>query len=155
MSDRDFYWSTMQLSDVPHRGFVWGSECQTELVAVSIQRHECCDLCPYHEDWCMPIKNPLVGVSCRQAPSSHSEVVSGPASLAGFLWTLGNYMSVIAVDRLGMAVGFPLVQCNLIISNIWALFYYHEIKGRNAICWFLLSTLTILAGVSLLAMYGL
>ena len=75
--------------------------------------------------------------------------------MAGLLWTLGNYLSVVAVDALGISIGFPIVQCNLIISNLWALFYYHEIQGREAVYWFMGSTLVIVAGVCLLAVFGL
>lgn len=92
---------------------------------------------------------------CRSAPSFHVRVAAGPACLAGILWSLGNYLSILAVASLGMAVGWPLVQCSLIVSNVWALFWYREVEGRKAIFWFLASSCIILCGVCLLAYFGL
>jgi glucose uptake protein GlcU len=70
-------------------------------------------------------------------------VAAGPGCLAGFLWSIGNYLSILAVVSLGMAVGWPLVQCSLIVSNVWALFYYREVEffeGHRAIVYFLASS---------------
>lgn len=92
---------------------------------------------------------------CRQPPSFQASVAALPACLAGILWSIGNYLSIVAVDRLGMAIGWPLVQCSLIVSNLWALFWYKEIQGPSAIFWFLCSALVIIAGVFMLAWFGL
>ena len=42
--------------------------------------------------------------------------------LAGTLWSIANYLSIIATDFLGIAVGWPIADCAIIVSNSWAIF---------------------------------
>ena len=97
----------------------------------------------------------MVMVLRSKLPSFHFRVASGPACLAGLLWSIGNFCGIWAVDSLGIAVAFPLVQSSLIVSNCWALFWYREVTGRKAIAWFLGSSCVIVLGVLLLACFGL
>ena len=55
----------------------------------------------------------------RPIPSMQFRVASGPAILTGVLWSLGNFLSIYAVEYLGLSLGWPLVQCQLIISSLW------------------------------------
>lgn len=55
----------------------------------------------------------------RPVPSMQFRVASGPAILTGVLWSLGNFLSIYAVQYLGLSLGWPLVQCQLIISSLW------------------------------------
>lgn len=55
---------------------------------------------------------------------------------------------------LGMAIGWPLVQCNLIVSSAWGVFYYKEVEGRQPIIMFVLSTVVVILGMALLAWFG-
>lgn len=91
---------------------------------------------------------------CRPLPSFHVKVAAAPALLAGTLWSTANIFSVIAVDKLGLSIGYPLIQCQLIISNLWAIFYYHELRTMMAGIQFFVATLVLLLGGWLLAWYG-
>ena len=55
----------------------------------------------------------------RPIPSMQCRVAAGPAILTGALWSLGNFLSIYAVEYLGLSLGWPLVQCQLIISSLW------------------------------------
>lgn len=90
----------------------------------------------------------------RPVPSLQVRVASGPALLTGVLWSTGNFLSIYAVNYLGLALGWPLVQCQLIVSSLWAILYYHEINGWRTVAIFALSTACILIGVFVLASYG-
>jgi len=90
----------------------------------------------------------------RPVPSLQIRVASGPALLTGLLWSAGNFLSIYAVQYLGLALGWPLVQCQLIVSSLWAIFYYREIQGWITIVIFAVSTAVILVGVFILAAHG-
>lgn len=90
----------------------------------------------------------------RSVPSFEVKVAAAPALLAGTLWSTGNLLSILAIDALGLAVGYPLIQCQIIISNLWAMLYYHELQTSLASWSFFISTLVLLGGVWLLAYYG-
>ena len=90
----------------------------------------------------------------RPIPSLQVRVASGPALLTGLLWSAGNFLSIYAVNYLGLSLGWPLVQCQLIVSSLWAILYYREINGWKTIAIFVASTACILAGVFVLASYG-
>ncbi len=55
----------------------------------------------------------------RPIPSMQCKVAAGPAILTGALWSLGNFLSIYAVEYLGLSLGWPIVQCQLIISSLW------------------------------------
>ena len=99
--------------------------------------------------------NHLSFTFCRERPPIHLRVASGPALLAGVLWSTGNITGIYAIEALGIAVGWPLVQSSLVIANVWAIWYYKEVSGRRPIFWFLGSSVLILAGMCLLALFGL
>ncbi|KAK3236895.1 hypothetical protein CYMTET_52990, partial [Cymbomonas tetramitiformis] len=82
-------------------------------------------------------------------------VAAKPALLTGLLWSGGNFSSIYATQYLGMALGWPLVQCQLIVSTLWGVFYYEEITGSRSIVVLLLSSLLMLLGVIILGVYGL
>lgn len=95
------------------------------------------------------------GLLTGQHPSLHVRAVAGPALLTGVLWSLGNLCSIWAVQHLGLSVGFPLVQCQLIVSTAWAVLYYREVPAGSRSLWmFVGSTLVVVAGMMLLAAYG-
>jgi glucose uptake protein GlcU len=47
----------------------------------------------------------------------------GPGMLAGLFWAIGNYCGTYAILYLGMAIGFPLTQANIIIAGLWGKLY--------------------------------
>ena len=67
----------------------------------------------------------------RPIPSMQCRVAAGPAILTGALWSLGNFLSIYAVEYLGLSLGWPLVQCQLIISSLWCA---GRAPAREAVC---------------------
>lgn len=80
----------------------------------------------------------------------HFETCAKPALLTGVLWSAGNACSIVAISRLGVAVGWPLVQCQLVVSTSWGVWYYREVRGRKAIAGFFASAAFVLFGVIML-----
>eukprot|EP00899_Mesostigma_viride_P017118 jgi/Mesvir1/25407/Mv01441-RA.1 len=91
----------------------------------------------------------------RPVPDFQFRVAAKPALTTGLLWSVGNFCSIYATQYLGMAVGWPLVQCQLLVSGLWGIFYYEEVTGSRAIALFFLSALVVLAGVVMLSIFGL
>lgn len=91
----------------------------------------------------------------REYPKLHTRTVAAPALLCGALWSVGNFSTVYAVQYLGMAVGIPLVQCQLIVSTSWSIWWYREVKIQaKTVSLFLGSTFIILCGMILLSLFG-
>lgn len=67
---------------------------------------------------------------------------------------LVDLCSIFATEYLGIAIGWPIVQCQLVVSNLWGIFYYGEITGQKSIMVFLGSALVLLGGVVVLSVYG-
>ena len=63
--------------------------------------------------------------------------------------------SIYATAYLGMAYGWPLVQCQLLISALWSIFYYQEITDKFSIAVFGGSCFVVLLGVIVLGKYGM
>tara|TARA_B100001540_G_scaffold312257_1_gene333063 strand:+ start:150 stop:1223 length:1074 start_codon:yes stop_codon:yes gene_type:complete len=80
----------------------------------------------------------------------HFETCAKPALLTGLLWSAGNACSIVAISKLGVAIGWPLVQCQLVVSTSWGVWYYREVRGRKAIAGFFASALFVLFGVIML-----
>ncbi len=80
-------------------------------------------------------------------PSFHFQILIGPGSMAGFLYSLGNFCSIITVTALGQGVGYSFVQTSMLISGIWGIFYFGEVKGSERIFKWLLSSLVTLIGI--------
>jgi hypothetical protein len=91
----------------------------------------------------------------RPMPPWHLDVAAKPALLTGLLWSAGNVSSILAIQHLGLAVGWPLVQCQLIVSTVWGIFYYREVTGAAPVGMFFISALVVLSGVVILGKYGM
>jgi glucose uptake protein GlcU len=77
-------------------------------------------------------------------PRWHVRELGVPGILAGLFYSVGNFGSILAVAYLGQGVGFSFCQGNLLISGLWAVFYFREITGRDAILkWFASACVTI------------
>jgi len=74
--------------------------------------------------------------------------------LSGILWTGGFVCGTYATLILGNTIGFPLVQCQILISGMWGIFYYKEVQGFKLIASFFMFALIMLGGVILLSFYG-
>ncbi len=80
-------------------------------------------------------------------PSFHFRILFGPGSMAGLLYSLGNFSKIIAITQLGQGVGYSFVQTSLLVSGIWGIFYFGEVKGSERIFKWLLSSLVTLIGI--------
>lgn len=87
-------------------------------------------------------------------PSFQVKVASGPALLTGLFWSAGNFLSIYATLYLGISLGWPLVQCQLLISALWAVFYYKEVSSSMAAAVLVASSLVVVAGAVLLSYFG-
>ncbi|BBN10202.1 hypothetical protein MPTK1_5g01810 [Marchantia polymorpha subsp. ruderalis] len=90
----------------------------------------------------------------KPPPSFHFKAVAGPGLLTGVLWSAGNVCSIVATEYLGMALGWPLVQCQLLVSAMWAVFYYEEVSGRKAASVLLGSCGLVVVGAMMLSKFG-
>jgi glucose uptake protein GlcU len=79
-------------------------------------------------------------------PSMHFGRIGIYASAAGLIWSIGNVCSLLSVALLGQGLGYSLVQSQLIVAGLWAVYFYGEIKGRaHVIGWFAFCALTIVS----------
>jgi Putative glucose uptake permease len=77
------------------------------------------------------------------------------AFFAGSLWMLGTLAIfwAIADDGLfGYAVGYPLLQLNLVVNQLWGVFAFGEYATRRERIKLATSTVVILAGAVLLTL---
>lgn len=83
-------------------------------------------------------------------PSFHFRVLCVPGALAGSVWSLGNVGSIIAVEHLGQGVGYSSSQSALLVSGMWGMFYFKEVRDALTMTkWFLAAFVTI-GGILLL-----
>lgn len=64
---------------------------------------------------------------------------------AGVLWNVANVCSILAIEALGFAIGFPLTQLSLLVSMAWGVVVFGEApstreRWRLAICALLIVT---------------
>ena len=80
-------------------------------------------------------------------PSFHVRELALPGFLAGLLYSVGNFCSILAVAYLGQGVGYSLTQAQLLVSGLWGVFYFQEIRGRETICKWFMSAMTAIIGI--------
>lgn len=77
------------------------------------------------------------------------------AALMGILWMFGTLAIFWAIDDKGLfgyAVGYPLLQLNLVVNQIWGVAVFGEYPTRNERVKLVTSTLVILGGAVLLTL---
>jgi glucose uptake protein GlcU len=66
--------------------------------------------------------------------------------IAGFLLSGGMLGSIVATSSLGQAVGNSLIQSKILVSGLWGICCYQEIKDRRSIFnWFLSASLSVVS----------
>lgn len=75
-----------------------------------------------------------------------------PALLAGILWSFGNVLSIIATQELGMAITWPAVQAQLVVSTAWGVLWCRESRDLRQGVALLTATIVIILGVVCLAL---
>lgn len=84
-------------------------------------------------------------------PSFHLREMWFSGSVAGGLYSLGNFCSILAVTSLGQGVGFSFVQTSMLVSGLWGIFFFGEVQGSDRISKWLLSSIATIAGILWLA----
>ena len=84
-------------------------------------------------------------------PSFHLRTLWLAGGTCGLLWSIGNFFSLISVFYLGEGVGYPLVQTSILVSGLWGIFYFKEVKGAERISKWLASSLLTIFGILLLS----
>lgn len=80
-------------------------------------------------------------------PPFHVRTLCGPGSMAGFLYSLGNFCCIITVSALGQGVGYSFVQISMLISGLWGIFYFHEVTGSERIFKWIMSSCVTVIGI--------
>mmetsp|Transcript_40130 Transcript_40130/g.60763 ORF Transcript_40130/g.60763 Transcript_40130/m.60763 type:complete len:88 (-) Transcript_40130:45-308(-) len=57
-------------------------------------------------------------------PSFHVREMWLPGSLAGILYSIGNFGSIVAVSALGQGVGYSCTQLSMLVSGFWGIFFF-------------------------------
>ena len=71
----------------------------------------------------------------EKPPSLHFRVMWKEGFTAGTLWSIGNIASMISVQVLEEAVGYSICQSSLLVSGLWGIFYFEEVRGANRWWW--------------------
>ena len=70
----------------------------------------------------------------KPLPSMQFDVLWLPGTIAGVVWSIGNFASMCAVLVLGEAVGYSSCQAAILVSGLWGFFYFRE-APRGAWQW--------------------
>lgn len=84
-------------------------------------------------------------------PKFHFKILWLPGLLSGCLYSVANLAAILSVTYLGQGVGMSMCQGQLLVSGLWGIFYYGEIKGRTVIIKWFLSAIVAVAGILLLS----
>ena len=66
---------------------------------------------------------------------------------AGILWSIGNVASMVSVQYLGEGVSYSVTQAAMLVSGLWGIFYFEEVKQRSLRMKWLLAACVTIAGI--------
>ena len=72
-------------------------------------------------------------VAWRSLPSWHVSKIGGAGVMCGSLLMLAMLGSMISVTYLGQGVGNSVIQAKIIVSGLWGIFFFHEVRGNERI----------------------
>lgn len=52
-------------------------------------------------------------------------------SISGVIWNISNLAGFIAIESLGLTIGYPLTQSAILISSLWGVLYFKEINDNK------------------------
>jgi glucose uptake protein GlcU len=87
------------------------------------------------------------GAAYNALPSFHIRQMWFQGMLSGFLYSLGKFMSIISVTYLGQGVGYSFTQFSMLVSGLWGIFKFEEIKGQDRITNWFFSAVTAVMGI--------
>ncbi|KAG7365037.1 drug/metabolite transporter superfamily protein [Nitzschia inconspicua] len=91
-----------------------------------------------------PFRLEVIKNAYKAMPHWHMQELWFKLLVAGLLLTMGMFGSVLAISSLGQAVGNSLIQSKMLVSGLWGICCFQEIKDQRAITsWFLSATLSV------------
>lgn len=87
----------------------------------------------------------------QDVPPMHFRIMLLPGFLTGLLWAVANFCSLYAVSKLGQAIGYSLVQSSVVVSGLWGIAFFGEMRGSPVFGW-TLSCALCLSGTVLLGL---
>ncbi|KAK5576520.1 hypothetical protein RB653_007664 [Dictyostelium firmibasis] len=87
----------------------------------------------------------------KKSPQIYPKTIF-PSFVSGVMWGIANCGLMVSTQNLGYTVGYP-ISCSgpMIISSLWSVFYFHEIKGIKNLLILCGSFLFLISGIILLA----
>lgn len=76
----------------------------------------------------------------------------GAGLLSGFIWNIGNLLSLISLSIIGLAKTGPISQSSTFVAVLWGLIYFKEIPSGKAKIQVLIGTAIMFAGIAVLSM---
>ena len=74
-----------------------------------------------------------------------------PAFISGVVWGVGFGGQLFAVTDLPYSVGYPICSIGpVLISTLWSLLFFKEIKGQRNLKYLIVSIITMIAGIVML-----
>ncbi|MBI4010024.1 MAG: hypothetical protein HY361_02410 [Candidatus Aenigmarchaeota archaeon] len=92
----------------------------------------------------------LLSLRAKRQSLSFNKIINSLSS--GIMWTIGNITSLLAINSIGLSIGFPLTQLQLLINVGWGIFYFKEVKGNRTILKIIIGSILLLIGAVLLAL---
>jgi len=83
-------------------------------------------------------------------PGFHFRVMMIPGFISGVLWSAGNLCGSYAVIYLGETIGWPASQAALVVSGIWGIILYRELRYLQIFVW-VVSAMATMGGIVLLS----
>jgi len=76
-----------------------------------------------------------------------------PSYISGAMWGIAQCGLMIAIQILGYTIGFPIGSAGpLVVSSLWSVLYFSEIRGQRNLLLLLLSFVFIGTGIGLLSL---
>ena len=85
------------------------------------------------------------------APPLHLREALATGLLSGTIWNIGNVLSMIAIPAISYGVAYSIMQCAILISGIWGIYFFGEISEDRTIRVFWCGGIILLIGGALLA----
>jgi len=93
----------------------------------------------------------LVYCAVRRPPQIFAQSIL-PSYISGAMWGIAQCGLMMATEILGYTIGFPIGSAGpLIVSSLWSVFYFREIRGKNNLVLLLGSFACLGAGIALLS----
>jgi len=97
------------------------------------------------------IQNESYSKTYAKLPSMHFGTFWLPGILAGTLSTIANIGAVLATTALGYSVGYPISHSSLLVSGLFGIFVYKEVRGARNIAFWFAAALVTFSGMLLLS----